>query len=278
MWLKNEKLEKFLFLSFLATIILPLVHIFIVLPAFERLQIRHFEDSALRLSAHMESELNDILEVESGMEKDHLTEYIVMRLDRYTADFQLEKIKYFSETGLTIYSTEIKDIGKVNNNSYFHEIVAAGEIYSKVVKKETASLENQKYEEDVVEIYVPLERNGQFYAAFEIYYNITANLKELNSLMYLSTYFPLFVLVLLLTLLFWGGFRLDQSLTAKERAEKQVETLHGIIPICMYCKGIRDDAGAWNRLETYLEEHSEAEFSHGICEKCMKEHFGDSKS
>ncbi|MBW1781484.1 MAG: hypothetical protein JRL30_12185 [Deltaproteobacteria bacterium] len=53
-------------------------------------------------------------------------------------------------------------------------------------------------------------------------------------------------------------------------ATEEVKTLRGIIPICSSCKKIRDDEGMWNRIETYIREHSEAEFSHGICPECMK--------
>ena len=42
----------------------------------------------------------------------------------------------------------------------------------------------------------------------------------------------------------------------------------GIIPICSYCKQIRDEEGAWDRMEAYLSKHSDAKFSHGICPKC----------
>ncbi|MEA3348018.1 MAG: HAMP domain-containing protein [Pseudomonadota bacterium] len=58
-----------------------------------------------------------------------------------------------------------------------------------------------------------------------------------------------------------------------EEALSQVKTLTGIIPICMHCKVIRDEKGAWNQLEKYILEHSDAQFSHGICDKCLKEHY-----
>lgn len=56
-------------------------------------------------------------------------------------------------------------------------------------------------------------------------------------------------------------------------ARTRIETLSGIIPICMYCKEIRDDEGYWNNLETFISQHSSAEFSHSICSKCAKKHF-----
>lgn len=55
----------------------------------------------------------------------------------------------------------------------------------------------------------------------------------------------------------------------REKALKEIKTLQGIIPICSYCHNIRDVEGAWNRLEEYIAENSESEFSHGICPECV---------
>jgi hypothetical protein len=56
---------------------------------------------------------------------------------------------------------------------------------------------------------------------------------------------------------------------------KDVKVLKGLIPICAKCKKIRDDKGYWNQVETYIHEHSEADFSHGICPECAKELYPD---
>jgi len=56
-----------------------------------------------------------------------------------------------------------------------------------------------------------------------------------------------------------------------EAALARVRQLEGIIPICMYCKKIRDDQQSWHQLETYISNHSEALFSHGICPQCYEE-------
>ncbi|MCK7471838.1 MAG: hypothetical protein MZU95_14450 [Desulfomicrobium escambiense] len=53
----------------------------------------------------------------------------------------------------------------------------------------------------------------------------------------------------------------------------QIKTLSGLIPICAACKKIRDDKGYWNQLEHYLEEHSDAVFSHGLCPECFQDYF-----
>lgn len=66
--------------------------------------------------------------------------------------------------------------------------------------------------------------------------------------------------------------RLNKEL---EQALSEIKQLKGILPICSYCKKIRDDKGYWEQLEAYITKHSEALFSHGMCpacaEKAMKE-------
>ena len=63
---------------------------------------------------------------------------------------------------------------------------------------------------------------------------------------------------------------LNEKVEELELALKEVRTLKGIVPICASCKNVRDDQGYWNRVETYLNEHTEAEFSHAVCPDCMK--------
>jgi hypothetical protein len=65
-----------------------------------------------------------------------------------------------------------------------------------------------------------------------------------------------------------------ETAQALRDAVSQIKTLSGLIPICASCKKIRDDKGYWNQLEAYIQQHSEAEFSHGICPDCMKKLYG----
>jgi PAS domain S-box-containing protein len=67
------------------------------------------------------------------------------------------------------------------------------------------------------------------------------------------------------------------DITARKMAEDallkalhEIRTLRGIVPICAYCKKIRDDQGSWKQMEVYVRDHTEAEFSHGICPECVK--------
>ncbi|MCX5864354.1 MAG: PAS domain-containing protein [Deltaproteobacteria bacterium] len=52
----------------------------------------------------------------------------------------------------------------------------------------------------------------------------------------------------------------------------KTKRLNGLLPICSYCKKIKDDNGAWQQIESYLRSHAEVEFSHGICPDCGEKH------
>jgi hypothetical protein len=53
-------------------------------------------------------------------------------------------------------------------------------------------------------------------------------------------------------------------------ALEHVKTLHGLLPICAWCKRIRDDKGYWSQVEAYFHEHAGADFTHGICPECLE--------
>jgi hypothetical protein len=63
-----------------------------------------------------------------------------------------------------------------------------------------------------------------------------------------------------------------KQLELKEALTK-VKILSGFLPICSLCKKIRDDKGYWNKIETYIRNHSEAEFTHGFCPECAEKHY-----
>lgn len=55
--------------------------------------------------------------------------------------------------------------------------------------------------------------------------------------------------------------------------QQEVRTLHGILPTCAHCKKIRDEGGIWHSIEFYISQHSDAQFSHGICPDCITTYF-----
>lgn len=271
---QNKKLTR-LFLGAVAVVATFLfINVFFTYPNFRESLINSIEYSAIRAARHVELQLESSERWSALLQGQPLNAEDRQELRNVLNGFGLCKIKIFSADGVAVYSTDQADVGTRNEYDYFRQGVAAGRVVSKLVEKETESLENQTYNDDVVEVYVPSMGDDQFQGALELYYQMTQQKGALDQIVLFSLLLPLSVAGLLLFALYWGFRNLDQSLLAQAKAEQEIQILRGIIPICMYCKGIRDDAGYWNQIEGYIESHSEAQFSHGICNTCLETHYG----
>ena len=60
----------------------------------------------------------------------------------------------------------------------------------------------------------------------------------------------------------------EKLIAELQEALVKVKALKGLLPICAWCKKIRNDQGYWQQIEAYIRDHSEADFSHGICPEC----------
>ena len=78
----------------------------------------------------------------------------------------------------------------------------------------------------------------------------------------------------ILMIVFLGfAYLVNKVAVQKRELEREVQTLRGILPICSFCKKIRNPDGLWESLETYIARRSEAEFSHGVCPDCCKKNY-----
>jgi GAF domain-containing protein len=55
----------------------------------------------------------------------------------------------------------------------------------------------------------------------------------------------------------------------------KIKQIEGLVPICSYCKGVRNDQGYWSTVEKFIQQHSDVEFTHGVCDSCIRQHFPD---
>jgi ligand-binding sensor domain-containing protein len=104
---------------------------------------------------------------------------------------------------------------------------------------------------------------------------------------YQSTFFRVFSGVAILSLVFGAAYTVHRArlrqIQARERelarrvdkALTDIKVLQGLLPICAWCKKIRDDHGYWTQMEAYIKEHSQAVFSHGMCPDCLRQHYPD---
>ena len=281
---KNGILRNILIVSIMLVITLPLYNYLVIRPSFDKFLTESTNDEALKIAKHF---VTRFLPKGTGLSKNTIRYYVSGDIENLQSDFRLTKFKIFSNSGEIIFSSDPKEIGNINNERYFHEIVAKGKVITKGVQKKTKSLEGQVMSVDVVETYVPLMSDGNFRGAFEIYYDITARKQQLDKLLFRSSALVFIIALGLLLSIIVILFIENKTISKRNQAEKErekliaelqdaatkIKTLSGLLPICSNCKKIRDDKGYWKQIESYIRDHSEAEFTHSMCPICAKKFY-----
>ena len=273
--------QKQLIISICVVILLPIYNAAFLYPSFTRLFTQSISNDATNIAKQFMAIFGNQT---SDLAENLLDPDILNQISTLKDIFGLSKLKIFSRSGEIVFSTDSNEMGIINTETYFYDIVAQGSIYTKVIKKNTESLEHEVMSSDVVETYVPLMKEGVFQGAFEIYYDITDKKQKLDKLLLISF---LIVIVLALGVLLTSIVNVvkekrmfierkraqderERLIAELQGALAQVKTLKGLLPICASCKKIRDDQGYWNQIEDYISRHSKATFSHGICPECAK--------
>jgi len=186
--MKDRTLKLIFAISLLVAILFPLISILYVYPAFTNMIVSNTENEALRTGAHFERMyFNDAKPLTAGS----INNTFIQGTRDLIDDYDLMKIKVFAASGETIFSSDQEDIGKINKKPYFHDVVAHGNSFTKMVQKDTKSLEGQIVTADVIETYIPLMKGGKFSGAFEFYYDITQRNKRLNRIALYASITPL---------------------------------------------------------------------------------------
>jgi hypothetical protein len=159
----------------------------------------------------------------------------------------------------------------------------AGKVDSHTVKKDKMLdlAEETKFNVSVVETYIPIVERNNVIGVFELYTDVTSFNLDIVQIVERTIVSLAIILLFVFGCSFLVISKVTQLLknTQQELADKvyqleealtKVRQLEGIIPICSYCKKIRDDGKSWHQLENYISSHSEAKFSHGICPECYE--------
>ena len=208
--------RNILILSILVVILLPAYNTAFVYPSITKL----FNETLMKDATSIAKHFMSMFEAGTNeLTQKSFNPQILKEIDTLRENFGLAKLKIFSKSGEILFSTDSKEIGGINAERYFKEIVAQGNVYTEVVKKNSDSLEHQRMLVDVVETYVPMVKDGVFLGAFEVYYNITEKKQNLESLL-LNSF--VIVIVLALSVLVLSAIifvREKRRLIERERAE-----------------------------------------------------------
>ena len=221
--LRVPLLRNVLWVCLAIATIFPMVSVLFIHPSFVDFLIRAAEEDAILTATHLTS---TIIPEGRSLSRDMITGELHHEIERMSRDYHLERLKIFLKTGEIIYSTQAEDVGRINKERYFHDIVAGGKTYTKVIEKDTATLEGRVVKSDVVEIYVPLQQKGQFTGAFEIYYDITDRKERLDRLLYRTALIQVIIAVSLLFAILVALFSASQSIMARSSAEESLRKAH----------------------------------------------------
>ncbi|KAB0670309.1 hypothetical protein F6V30_09145 [Oryzomonas sagensis] len=208
----------------------------------------------------------------------------------YLSNFDILKVKVYTPAGKIVYSTDRKIIGHTDADNRRLARALTGAVDSHTEKKDRMLdlRDETKFNIAVVETYIPIRAGNEVIGVFELYTDVTPYSRAIVHIVTLTVAclagILLSVLVCACLVIRRGtGILKDtqQELAHKvlllEEALANVKHLEGIIPICMYCKKIRDDKASWQQLEQYISNHSEARFSHGICPECYEKQLQEIK-
>ena len=174
---------------------MPLYTIFFLSPSFVEYITNLKVKQAARVAVHMESKL--IPDKSRELHPSILTDDILKKLRGTSKDFSLKRVRILFPDGRILYSNNDDEVGEIINLEKITPIITRGEKYTKFIKKGAPDQEGDRMDSDTVETYVPIMRGNDLIGVFEIYYDISEDIKELKGVLKIF-YMTLFPIVLVL--------------------------------------------------------------------------------
>jgi PAS domain S-box-containing protein len=219
MMTRKRFLTSILLISIIVVLFLPFYTTFYLYPAFTNHLMSDAESTAKELANHLIHYFED---PEDVLTYEHITIDVIAEVEEMFLDFRCEKVKIFSTNGEIIHSTEPSDIGTINTRDYFKSVITQGINYSKIVSKDTQTLEGRTVQVDVVETYVPLIFDGRIVGAAEVYFDITKHRETVDALVQQSSFLVIAVTLIFLFVILATLYRLNKNMIAREQAELEL--------------------------------------------------------
>lgn len=141
-------------------------------------------------------------------------------------DFGLVKIKVIDRDGLVIYSSEVKEVGVVNQHDFFSDLAAKGQELTRMTVDDTRSAERETLSRDVLEIYHPIMRNGAFIGVFALYYDISDHRSQFDRIYLASQLYPAPIIIFFICLVGYVLKRLDSRYIQRIKDKQEIEVQH----------------------------------------------------
>jgi PAS domain S-box-containing protein len=215
--LKSKFLLSLVIIAVGSVLFLPLYILTYLYPSIDKLLIQDAESHARNIASHFSLHLDVSGE---NLQYRDITPDLKNEITLIVRNFSLEKLKIFSATGEILYSTASEEIGGINDQDYFRSVVMRGKNFTKIVRRNSKTLEGRTVTRDVIETYVPISARDRVVGAFEIYYDITGLREMFGKLIHRSTVIMYGVSFFLITSLLISLYILTRNISARLRAEK----------------------------------------------------------
>lgn len=218
---KKAFFRNVFFVTAILLVIVPQVFFEKISSGFNNEILLNIKDDAKRVANHIYTRHFDIYSMISLNDN----------MNKIVEDFSVYKIKFFDKDGIVISSTDTAEIGSKNKHEYFYNKVVKGEIFYQLVKKGFKNLENKILEKDVVEIYIPFVEDGKFLGSFELYYDVTDKIKNIDilkneiKLIQISIIIMIFILMIAITY-YASKNDLKRNMVEKELVEEKIKALN----------------------------------------------------
>lgn len=217
--INNTFLRKTFWFVLAASLLSIAASNYIVYPSFARMLISGTQTEAVIIGRHIARSIFPP-DLRGDVE---LTPSALVGISHAANEFDFHKMKILTSGGTTIYSTDREEIGQSNAKEYFRNVVARGYVQSRLVRKNSLSMEGDAMRTDVIETYIPVMRNGSFAGALEIYLDITEEIGVLKNFLVICNLlsigfiglFSLFSLVLLV--------QMDKILAERQRSYRTLQ-------------------------------------------------------
>ncbi len=208
-----------LLLAVLMSSVLPVYNAMVSYPAMVRFMQQGVEQGALNAARHIVTEFSGF-NSETFMEQ--LPPAYAKALRAFASQYGMIRARVYSPAGQIVFSTRQEDLGTVNQNSYFRDVVGHGHPLTKLVNKKQRSMEGDELSIDVAEVYVPVMLDGFFCGAFEFYFDVTGQKKQIDAVSASSLRVFLLTNLGFLTLFIVVAFRMRQAIQKQQAAEQEI--------------------------------------------------------
>jgi len=221
--IRQKGLRNVLIVSTLLATSLPAYMILVLQPSYTGVLIDSVRESAIRVANHLKSlSVHHHTEISKAV----LQDQFLSNVGNIIKDIQLERLKIYSKSGEIIFSSNPEDIGIINKQVYFHDIVGRGKTLTQIIEKNETTLEGRNASRSLVETYVPIMDGDRFQGAIEIYYDISDLKAGLDKLVTRSSILLLILAFGLLSIVIITVFKENKILTSRQRAEQALQKAH----------------------------------------------------